>query len=258
MFGHLVPCGGGKAVALDKPRLVLGHRSASEEGTGPARDAELRFVDGWWHVRRIDSGRPLQVNGSECESARLKPNDVMRIGGKFYRITFDAPESEIVSRPPPPEPQVAKMDTPFQLGMLIPCGGGQTIVLRKPKIIIGRAPDCDVVLPERNISSRHCLLELINGYWQMLDLDSKNGTTVDGMTFHRKWILPGSVLGLMAKRFKVEYQPKGERPSLDADDEVVLPKRSLMELSGLNEKRLERLLQSQPEDGTSRVQWTID
>lgn len=244
---------------LNKARLVLGHRTAVEEGSGSAaHDVELRFIEGWWHVRRLDGGRPLQVNGDECESARLNPNDVMSIGGKFYRIAFQPPEPAAVSEPPKPVQPPPSSEDGFQLGMLIPCGGGQSIVLRKHKILIGRAPGCDIVLPERNISSRHCVLELIDGYWQMLDLDSTNGTTVDGTHFHRKWVLPGSVLGMTGKRFRLEYQPKGARPALDADDEVVLPKKSLLELAGLNSQRLERLLQSHPDDGTSRVRWSLE
>ena len=97
MFGHLVPCGGGQAVALSKPRLVLRHKRVA--GAYPsAPDVELRFLEGWWHVRRIDSGCVLEVNGNPCDACRLNPNDVLTISGKFYRITFQAPESE----PPPP------------------------------------------------------------------------------------------------------------------------------------------------------------
>lgn len=259
MFGHLVPCGGGKSVVLNKVRLVLGHRTAVDEGSGAtAHDVELRFIDGWWHVRKMDAGRPLQVNGDDCEAARLNPNDVMSIGGKFYRITFEPPEPVAVSAPPKPIPPPPSSAEGLPLGMLIPCGGGPSIALRKQKILIGRAPGCDVVLPEPKVSSRHCVLELIDGYWQLLDLDSTNGTTVDGMQFHRKWVLPGSVLGLTRQRFRLEYQPKGARPALDADDEVVLPKRSLTDLVGLNGQRLERLLQSQSEDGTSRVRWSLE
>ena len=89
MLGHLVPCGGGQAVALSKPRLVL--RLKREAGAYPAApDVELRFLEGWWHVRKIDSGCLLEVNGNASAACRLKPNDVLNIAGKFYRITFNA------------------------------------------------------------------------------------------------------------------------------------------------------------------------
>lgn len=256
MLGHLVPCGGGKAIALSKPKLLL--------GKSDAHDLELRFVEGWWYVRRFESGRPLKVNGKSCESARLNPNDVLTIGESFYRIAFDAPDTVVLSAKTEdsqvaPRPAVHKVDESFQLGMLVPCGGGQPILLRKPKILVGRSPEADVVIPQPNVSSRHCLLEFINGYWQMLDLESRNGTTVDGMSFRRKWMLPGSVLGLPGKhRFRLDYQPRGERPRFADDDEAVLPKKSLMELAGLKNERLEKFLEAQPDDGTSRVKWSLD
>lgn len=268
MFGHLVPCGGGQAVALSKPRLVL--RLKREAGAFPAApDVELRFLEGWWHVRKIDSGCLLEVNGTASVACRLNPNDVLNISGKFYRITFNAPEVQpetpVVAVPVVSVAPVAKASPPpakpvraVELGLLVPCGGGPAIVLRKTHIIIGRSSGCDVVLPFPFVSSRHCSLEWTNGYWQMTDLGSKNGTTVDGMAYQQKWVLPGSILGLMKQRFQIEYQPQGERPSLRDDDEAVLPSRSLMQLAGCTDQRLEKILRSKPDDEAAAPRWTLD
>ncbi len=268
MFGHLVPCGGGQAVALSKPRLVL--RLKREAGAFPtAPDVDLRFLEGWWHIRKIDSGCLLEVNGKASTACRLNPNDVLNISGKFYRITFEAPASEpeasvvaapVVATAPTvnPSPPPAKPARDLELGLLVPCGGGPTIVLRKPNIVIGRSSGCDVVLPFPFVSSRHCSLEWRQGYWQMTDLESKNGTTVDGMNYHQKWVLPGSILGVMGKRFHVDYHPQGERPSLGDDDEAVLPTRSLMKLSGCSDQRLDKLLRSKPEDEAARPRYSLD
>ena len=258
-------------MALSKPRLVL--RLKREAGAFPtAPDVELRFLEGWWHVRKIDSGCLLEVNGNASAACRLNPNDVLNISGKFYRITFNAPASEpetpVVVAPGEaaaptapavrPSPPPAKPARELELGLLVPCGGGPAIVLRKPNILIGRSSGCDVVLPFPFVSSRHCTLEWIQGYWQMTDLDSKNGTTVDGMAYHQKWVLPGSIIGLMKQRFQVDYQPQGERPSLVDDDEAVLPTRSLMKLSGCSAERLDKLLRTKPEDEETRPRWTLD
>ena len=56
------------------------------------------------------------------------------------------------------------------LGRLIPTGGGDEIPLLKPKLLVGRRDSCDICLQFSNISSRHCELEFINGYWQVTDL----------------------------------------------------------------------------------------
>ena len=67
------------------------------------------------------------------------------------------------------------------LGILQPVGGGDPIPLNKPEIIIGRRPSCDIRLDFENISGKHCLLRLLNGVWNVKDLGSTNGTTVNGV-----------------------------------------------------------------------------
>jgi len=45
-------------------------------------------------------------------------------------------------------------------------------------VVLGRAPDCDITIPDITLSRRHCRLEPSeNGRsWQLVDLHSKNGT----------------------------------------------------------------------------------
>ncbi|MGH7128232.1 MAG: FHA domain-containing protein, partial [Planctomycetaceae bacterium] len=65
-------------------------------------------------------------------------------------------------------------------GELIPCGGGDAIPLLKTELLIGRRSRCDVTLVFPNVSSHHCRLDLINGYWHVRDLNSRNGIKVNG------------------------------------------------------------------------------
>lgn len=46
---------------------------------------------------------------------------------------------------------------------------------------IGRAHDCDVVLDHPSVSRVHAELRADQGQWRLLDLDSKNGSHVDGI-----------------------------------------------------------------------------
>lgn len=52
--------------------------------------------------------------------------------------------------------------------------------LNKPRILIGRAKDSDIVLNQRHVSRRHALLEWVNGRWRLLDLGSSGGVFIDG------------------------------------------------------------------------------
>src|SRR5262249_24937469 len=56
------------------------------------------------------------------------------------------------------------------LGQLMPCGGGPTIPLLKPKLVTGRDDVCDVTLRSLLVSARHCELALRDGYWFVRDL----------------------------------------------------------------------------------------
>lgn len=58
---------------------------------------------------------------------------------------------------------------------------GQRWVLREETVLIGRSANCDIVLPERQISRHHARIERTpDGRYLLHDLGSKNGTFVNG------------------------------------------------------------------------------
>ena len=117
------------------------------------------------------------------------------------------------------------------LGELIPCGGGDPVPLLKYKLLIGRRSHCDIQLQFPNVSSHHCELELINGFWRIQDLGSSNGIKVNGERHDSKWLMPGDVLAIARQRYEVHYKPpEGQRPPEDQEDVVA---RGLLEKAGL-------------------------
>lgn len=59
---------------------------------------------------------------------------------------------------------------------------GNRWVLDKDELLIGRAPDCDMVVPDRKVSRHHARLRKTADGIVVEDLDSKNGTHVNGAT----------------------------------------------------------------------------
>jgi len=104
------------------------------------------------------------------------------------------------------------------LGELVPCDNGDPIPLLKPKLLVGRRSNCDIELPFPNISSQHCLLELLNGYWHVCDLRSRNGIKVNGMRCDTKWLLPGDEISIAKHRYEVTYEPAAGALPPDEDD----------------------------------------
>jgi len=127
------------------------------------------------------------------------------------------------------------------LGILQPVGGGDPIPLSKPEMVVGRRPSCDIRLDYENISGKHCLLRLINGVWNVKDLGSTNGTTVNGARLTTEQsVMPDEELGIAGHLYMIDYDPAGPEAFLsahkDLDEEVVQEraKHSLMDLAGLD------------------------
>lgn len=66
---------------------------------------------------------------------------------------------------------------------------GQSWILDQDTIIIGRGADCDIVIPERQISRHHAQVERRNRGYLLIDLGSKNGTYVNGQEVNQPYLL---------------------------------------------------------------------
>jgi pSer/pThr/pTyr-binding forkhead associated (FHA) protein len=118
-------------------------------------------------------------------------------------------------------------------GELNPCGGGDPIPLQKPRLVVGRQPSCDIILRFPNVSSRHCEFHLLNGYWHVRDLGSRNGIKVNGIRCESHWLMPGDVLSVSKHRFEVNYSPEAEAPPPVEPDPLSM---SLLEKAGLSRR----------------------
>jgi adenylate cyclase len=95
-------------------------------------------------------------------------------------------------------------------GQLVPCELGDPIPLLKPKLLVGRKSNCDIILDYPNISGLHCLLERLNGYWHVRDLRSRNGIKVNGLRCDTRWLLPGDEISIARHRYEVQYLPPAD------------------------------------------------
>ncbi|MFH1922865.1 MAG: FHA domain-containing protein [Planctomycetota bacterium] len=126
-------------------------------------------------------------------------------------------------------------------GELLPQGGGDPIPLFKRSLLVGRRESCDIVLRFPNVSAHHCRLSLNGGYWYVQDLESRNGTKVNGTRVVEKRLDPGDVLSVAKCNYDVKYTPAelgavGPPPE-DTPDQDLLGK-SLLERAGLEKEEL--------------------
>ncbi len=125
------------------------------------------------------------------------------------------------------------------LGELNPCGGGDPIPLLSEVLLVGRRSRCDITLDFPNVSSHHCQLEFLDGYWRVRDMNSRNGIKVNGQRCDMKWLQPGDKLSIAKHEFEIKYTPQSDEPPPDEENPFEL---SLMEKAGLvqPEKRPQR------------------
>ncbi len=83
--------------------------------------------------------------------------------------------------PPSAEPRPSR-GTGALANLLVRSGPlkGQRFPIRVPIVNLGRAEYNDIVLPDDSVSTTHAKLQRREGIWVLVDLESTNGTLVDG------------------------------------------------------------------------------
>jgi pSer/pThr/pTyr-binding forkhead associated (FHA) protein len=124
---------------------------------------------------------------------------------------------------PPPVPVPAAV---APLASLLIRGGalkGKRLPVRAPVVNIGRADYNDIVLPEASVSTAHAKLQRREGVWVISDLDSTNGTTVDGEPVKGEFPLsPGATIRF--GEVAVLFEPMDTSADANASGTRVMPR----------------------------------
>ena len=108
-----------------------------------------------------------------------------------------------------------------EVAMLILQRGGQGSQrwrLDKSEILIGRVPESDIILPDRQVSRRHARIFRRGEVYYIEDLGSKNGTWVNGHPLHGVRALEDGDEIQIALRFKLAFVASGATAPLALDD----------------------------------------
>lgn len=85
---------------------------------------------------------------------------------------------------PPPMPESSETPSSHALALFGVVAGprrGDELPVLSPVVTIGQGPQNDIVLDDDSVSRNHARLELELGSWMITDLDSTNGTEVEGV-----------------------------------------------------------------------------
>jgi hypothetical protein len=107
------------------------------------------------------------------------------------------PGATMVYKPKQPETEAVSAE---ELGLdrevAVLTANGQRHEIGKRRVVIGRAKDCDIQLSDPNVSRRHAELRQEGATYWIVDLDSTNGTEVNGRRLKRAKLRPGDEITL--------------------------------------------------------------
>src|SRR5262245_12171805 len=102
-------------------------------------------------------------------------------------------------------PELGAGKGPNMPAQLIALTEGPNILLDKPILLLGRHPECDILIESRKISRRHCCIAQVNDYLVVRDLGSTNGVRINGVRVSEGRLQPGDELTIGSHRYQVRW-----------------------------------------------------
>jgi pSer/pThr/pTyr-binding forkhead associated (FHA) protein len=92
--------------------------------------------------------------------------------------------------------------------------GGLVLELARPDMLLGRHSQADVRLPLPDVSRQHCRFVFMDNVWHVFDLDSLNGTFVNGERVQHAVLQEQDIVVIGGFRFAVELNgPTSDGPA---------------------------------------------
>lgn len=197
-------------VALDRDVTVLG-RGAGADVVVPhpevsRRQAQVERRGDRWFVRDV-SGRGTVVAGNLRDEAALHEGDEIAFGE--FRAVFlggDGEREDLETRAGREltERAPAQMRETAPLALRVRSGGREAVLPLTTEMTVGKAPGNTLVLPDTFASGVHCRILRRGAGVLVTDLDSTNGTWVNGMRVGSAEIGPGAWIRVGESEIGVE------------------------------------------------------
>jgi pSer/pThr/pTyr-binding forkhead associated (FHA) protein len=230
--GRVVSLTDGREYVITGTSLVFG-REAGCDVVVAGKDVSRRHAEivhtprGYLVVDSSTNG--TFVNEEQVQGQRLLARtDVIRIGEEQFRFYAEAGPLSASSAPPGVSPEQLKLTmhgmeaaAPARpagavfASFLVRSGGlvGRRLPVKTPVVNLGRADYNDIMLPDPSVSTSHAKLQRREGVWVLVDLDSTNGTFVDGERVKGEAPLgPGAMVRL--GDVQLLFEPADEKQSV--------------------------------------------
>ncbi|MFI0238879.1 FHA domain-containing protein [Streptomyces sp. NPDC016845] len=190
--------------------------TATREGTAGAAVDVLVTAPGGTTLAAVASGLAAAVAGGDA------PSSVLYAGAErldAQRCLLGEPpltDGAVLSLGAPTDPGPDPADGAAQLHVVAGPDAGGVHLLHGGQIRVGRSADADVPLDDPDVSRLHCAVTLAaDGRITVVDLDSTNGTTLDGRPLDERPVrlAPGALLRLGESALRVVTAGDAARPA---------------------------------------------
>lgn len=228
-----------RSIWLVGPRMRLGTNGDNDvvlSGAGVSPYHAELLIDGDDIKLKVLDDSLCSINGEPVSSLHpLKLGDELGLGARYFLITD--PKQEVENRAPIKPELVKTQQAASREGQKVQASGvGSGWILQashrslKNKrypingtVVVGRSPDCDLSFSYDRLSRRHAELEENGGTLFVKDLESSNGTYVNGNKVSHKQLHAGDVVSFDKLSFTVEGPRSGNtQDQMDALNRTVV------------------------------------
>jgi pSer/pThr/pTyr-binding forkhead associated (FHA) protein/pimeloyl-ACP methyl ester carboxylesterase len=194
-----------RTLALTKEEIIIGHAAScdlilDEPGVSDLH-ARLRRDQYGWMIEDLGSAQGTWLGGESTTRARLVIGESVRIATSLLHLQqLDEPVpvnaqlnkvDEFFSGLLLDEPALAERDTTRPRLVIHSPWRTWEFVLPSDATMIGRQGDCQVVLPNANVSRHHARIVREGNDYVLIDLESRNGTWIGGQRTCKHTLHPG-------------------------------------------------------------------
>lgn len=183
------------------------------------RHAEIEITEQGVRVHDLNSGNGTFIAGERIQDCLLAPGDEVRFDE--VRFVLRGPQEDLtvtrlrlaIDKSSPGSDTILEQPAlPQNTAFPALVGGGnntfnERYVLTGSRVQVGRAETSDLVLPHPTISTHHADLTEENGHWRLEDLDSRNGTFVNGHRITSQILANGDVVRFGQAEFLYDHPP---------------------------------------------------
>ena len=165
------------------------------------RHARLELREGRLMVTDLGSANGTFVNGQRVRERVLRIGDEVRFDVESFRVEGPVDPGRTSVHPPGGDATRVRGGIDAAGTTVVSNGSSRlevvagmeanSFALTKAKYVVGRSAENDIHLGEDSVSSRHAQLEKTGGGWRLTDLQSTNGTFVNGRRIDSVELKPG-------------------------------------------------------------------